>query len=141
MPSWISNLGIWKPANEYAVNPNAERGKEVYSGVDRAATEQLIQDKVDHLGQSYKMNPDLIRMARELNFKDVDEYLLTMHGVDVNKLSKDAEEKIKNIVVDHKDPARKPASTFRSGGDDESMSGKGRKGGFETPNDVPSARI
>ena len=139
MPSWISKGGVWEPAQERVVDPNAPKGKEIYEGLDRAALEQLKEEGVTSLGNHFRMDPELQTRARQMGFKDVDEYLKT-YGWDVKKAD-EAYVKAKAEVVDHKDPKKKPMVILPSGGDDESRSGKGRKGGFDTPADVPSARL
>jgi hypothetical protein len=139
MPSWVSKGGIWEPAQERVVDPNAPRGKEVYEGLDRAALEQLKEEGVNSLGQSFRLDPELQTRARQMGFKDVDEYLKT-YGWDIKKAEEDYLKK-KSQVNEHKEEVRRQAPVFRSGGDDESMQGKGRKGGFDIPADVPSVRL
>jgi hypothetical protein len=139
MPSFISKGGVWEPAQERVVDPNAPKGKEVYEGLDRAALDMLKNENVEHLGQDFRMDPELQTRARQMGFKSVDEYL-KVNGYDKEKAEADYQAK-KAVVNDHKDPKRKQAAIFPSGGDDESRSGKGRKGGFDTPADVPSARL
>ena len=139
MPSWISKGGVWEPALERVVDPNAAPGKEIYEGPDRAALEQLKEEGVTNLGTSFRLDPELQTRARQMGFKDVDQYL-KVYGWDLKK-AEEAYLLVKDKVIDHKDEARKAAKVFPSGGDDESRSGKGRKGGFDTPADVPSARL
>jgi len=139
MPSFISRGGVWEPAQERVVDPNAPKGKEIYEGMDRAALEMLKTEGVTHLGAHFRMDPELQTRARQMGFKDVDEYL-KVYGWDLKK-AEEAYLKAKEVVVDHKDPKKVPAEVFRSGGDDESRSGKGRKGGFDVPSDVPNARL
>lgn len=139
MPSWVSKGGVWEPAQERVVDPNAPKGKEIYEGPDRAAIEQLKAEGVTNLGQSFRLDPELQTRARQMGFKDVDEYLAT-YGWDVEKAEADYKRK-KAVVNDHKEEGRVPAPILPSGGDDVSRSGKGRKGGFDTPADVPSARL
>jgi hypothetical protein len=99
----------------------------------------LKTEGVTSLGTHFRMDPELQTRARQMGFKDVEEYLKT-YGWDIKK-AEEAYLAAKAVVVDHKDPKRKPAAVFPSGGDDESRSGKGRKGGFDTPADVPTARL
>lgn len=139
MPTWISKGGVWEPALERVVDPNAPKGQEVYEGLDRAALDQLKEEGVTALGMHFRLDPELQTRARQMGFKDVDEYLKT-YGWDVKKAEEDYLKK-KAVVNDHKDPPRVPPPVLRSGGDDESRSGKGRKGGFDIPSDVPSARL
>ena len=138
-PSWISKNGVWEPAQERVVDPNQPAGKEVYEGPDRAALDQLKEEGVEHLGTDFMLDPELQTRARQMGYKTVQEYL-KVYGWDKEK-AEAAYLKAKAVVVDHKDGVRTKAAIFPSGGDDESRSGKGRKGGFETPSDVPNARL
>jgi len=54
--------------------------------------------------------------------------------------SEEAYKKAKGTIEEHKDTPRKQPEVHRSGGDDESRSGKGRKGGFDLPPEVPTTR-
>jgi hypothetical protein len=139
MPSWISKGGVWEPALERVVDPNAPKGKEIYEGLDRAALEQLKEEGVTALGNHFRLDPELQTRARQMGFKDVDEYLKT-YGWDVKKADEDYQKK-KVVVNDHKEEQKIQPKVFPSGGDDESRSGKGRKGGFDVPADVPSVRL
>jgi hypothetical protein len=139
MPSWVSKGGVWEPALERVVDPNAAPGKEIYEGPDRAALEQLKEEGVTALGNHFRLDPELQTRARQMGFKDVDEYLKT-YGWDVKKADEDYQKK-KTVVNHHKDEVRVPPPVLRSGGDDESRSGKGRKGGFDVPADVPTVRL
>jgi hypothetical protein len=139
MPSWISKGGVWEPALERVVDPNAPKGQEIYEGKDRAALEQLKEEGVTNLGMHFRLDPELQTRARQMGFKNVDEYLKT-YGWDVVKANEDYEKK-KLVVEEHKDPKKVSPVIPRSGGDDESRSGKGRKGGFDVPSDVPNARL
>lgn len=142
MPSWISKAGKWFPAQEFHIDntltkEDVEAGKSpVYKGPDRAAVELLQAEGVEFLGQDYHMNPDLIRMSRELNFKTVDEYLKVMFNFDPAESEKAQEEKAKK-VNEHKNPDPKKAIEELAGGRDESGKGQHRKGGFGDPADVP----
>src|SRR3972149_3455018 len=139
MPSWISNRGVWEPAQERVVDPNQPKGKEVYEGKDRAALEQLQAEGVEHLGTDFNLDPELQTRARQMGFKDVTEYLKT-YGWSKEKAEADYLKK-KAIVVDHKDGNRTKPAIFPSGGDSVAPGAKdGRKGGFDLPPDVPSAR-
>ena len=115
MPNWISGKGKWTPAKEYVVDPNAPKGKEIYEGPCRAATEILRQEGVEYLCEDFHMNIDLMQRARTLGFKDIDEYLSTFHNYDEKKADKEMKEKSEKIV-DHKNPIRKPAIKEVGGG-------------------------
>lgn len=78
MPSWISRMGIWKPAKEKVyISADPEKGIEegyIYNGPDRAATAVLAEAKVDHLGIDCRYDPEVIMRARNLNMT-VEEFL------------------------------------------------------------------
>lgn len=139
MPQFISKLGEWVPAEEYHVNPNAKPGENpVYKGPDRAAVEMLKEQGVEKLGQPYNTDPELVIRARQLGFKDVDEYLRTV-GWDKNKAVASAEKASAELHT-HADPARKQPIRPDTGGRDYSMQGNDRHGGIgKLPNDVPAA--
>ena len=139
MPTWISKGGVWEPAPEYAVDPKAPKGKEIYEGPDREAQKELQEQGDEHLGTNLP-HPDMLTLARQLGFKTVDEYLETMVP-GAKKRSEEAYSKAKGVVETHENPPKKKGINPPSGGDDESRSGKGRKGGFDLPSDVPSARL
>jgi len=140
MPNWVSVLGKWVPKPEYVVDPKAAKGKEVYEGPDRAATQTLKEQEVDHLGQDYKMDPDLIRKSRELGYKDVDEYLREMHGFDKEAALIKAKANL-GEVEERPKPKRKRAVRPQSGGDDTSGQGKHMKGEFDLPPGVSSEQV
>lgn len=104
MPSYISKEGVWEPAQERVVLPDAQKGQEIYEGPDRAATEELKAAGVDHFGQHYSMDSELVMRARQLGFKNVDEYL-RMFNYDRAKAN-EAYEKAKAQVVTHRDPPK-----------------------------------
>jgi len=140
MPSWISKGGKWYPREEYAVDPKKPKGQEVYEGPDREATKILKESGVEHLGQDYHMNPDLIRQARELGYKDVDTYLKEMFGYEPEKAAKKAA-KAQKDVVDHKPKAPKKAKRFASGGDSWANPKEGIKGDFGLPKNVNEGQL
>lgn len=142
MPNWVSILGKWLPAKEFAVNDKMtledhRAGKSaVYEGPDRAAKAELDAAGVEHLGQDYHMEPDLIRAARELGFKTVDEYLQTMFGFDPKEAAKKQQE-LMGITNEHKLPEKKAPIKELGGGVDTTGKGKNTYGGFGDPLDIP----
>jgi len=147
MPNYVSVLGEWKPAQEFYINPTAKRGENpVYDGPDRAALDYMKENghvdedgKPTSFGEPYNALEENIIKAREMGYKSVDEYLIARNK-DPKKLREMQEKKL-GVIVEHKNPEKKPAGVFESGGDDMSGSGKGRKGGFGEPADAPSARL
>jgi hypothetical protein len=114
MPNYNSIGGKWEPAKERVVLPNAEPGKEVYEGPDRAALEQMREQGVESFGQDFMLDPDLQIRARSLGFKTVKEYL-NVYGYDEKK-SQEQFAKTRARVVDHKRPQPKPAVRIEGGG-------------------------
>lgn len=143
MAQYISKMGVWEPVNEYAVNPKAQKGKEVYEGPDRDALEQMKEagliDKDGNVtgsfGQHYSTDPELVIRSRQLGFKTVNEYLHSMN-VDIKKLESDYESK-KLIQNEHRDPERNSPTRFSGGGTDTSLNGRDRYGDFKHPDDAP----
>ena len=129
MPSWISKGGIWEPAIERAVI--GKRGEEhIYEGPDRAAMEELKNAGVTSFGQHYSQDPEMIMRARQLNYKDVEEYL-SMYNY--NKADADkAYEVAKATLVTHADPPKK-VSVKTVGGGADTAGGAGRTGAFGKP--------
>lgn len=127
MPTFVSN-GKWFPAKERVVDPNAEPGHEVYEGLDRAAVYDLKAQGVEFLGQDIKLNTELIIRAKQMGFKDINEYLAA-NGFDEAKAKADFDKKMA-IVNTHKNPEPKQASKFQGGGFDTSMQGRDAYGGF-----------
>jgi hypothetical protein len=116
MPNWNSIQGKWYPAKEYVVDPKAPKGKEIYEGPCRAATQELKDAGVEHLGEDYHMNIDLMTRARTLGFKDIDEYLATFHQYKPEKAKKDLEVLAEKTVIDHKSIEKKKAHKEIGGG-------------------------
>jgi hypothetical protein len=124
MPTWISKNGEWYPAKEHAVLPHlAGTSKEIYDGPDRAALVQLWQESgkpedakkcLDHLGSSFKSDPDFINRVRQLGFDSVDKYLVFI-GFDEKKANEIAEANLVR-VKSHEIPKRAKAVESDSGG-------------------------
>lgn len=128
MPTFISKEGKWFPAKERVVMPDAEPGKEVYEGPDRAAMFDLKAQGVEHYGNDFRLDPDVIMRAKQLGFKDIKEYLAA-YGYDKVKADADFEKK-SAVVNTHKNPTPKAASKFAGGGFDMSGQGNDTFGGF-----------
>lgn len=95
MGSWVSELGVWKPAKEKAVNRDTG---ELYEGPDRVATEFLKEEGVSHLGMDARKDPENIMRARQLGMS-VEEFLQMNVPPTPEALAN--EEKKKNLVVTH----------------------------------------
>lgn len=131
MGNWNSRGGVWKPAHERAVLPDAPPGEEIYEGPDRDATIMLKAAGVDHLGQPARLDPEMVMRARQLGFNSVDEYL-SMYNYDEKKAEEGWKRDEERTVTHKKDPA-KPPVRVPSGGDDTTGGGQSMKGGFGDP--------
>jgi len=138
VPTFNSKEGIWEPAMERVVDPKAPKGQEIYEGPDRAAMEMLKEQNVTHLGMHYSVDPELVMRARQLGFKNVEEYL-KMFNYDKRR-AEIAYEENKAKINEHKDLDRKQPGNFIGGGEDTARQGKTRPGGFGFPDDVPGTR-
>lgn len=134
MPNFVSKGGVWEPAQEYAVNPNAPKGKEIYKGPDRAALSMLKEAGVEKLGMKYELDPELIQRARQLGFKDVKEYL-QMYNFDEEKANVDFLKK-RAKINDHKLPTKRKVVATQGGGTDTSGGGASKQGGFGKPEEL-----
>lgn len=127
MPNFISKEGVWEPARERVVDPNAPAGQEIYEGPDREAV-KIIQENGGMLGQHYSLDPEMVMRARQLGFETVDDYL-KMYNYNKERAIK-AYEEAKSKLVTHGNPARKAPVVVESGGQDTSGQGNSVKGGF-----------
>lgn len=136
MPSYVSVMGEWKAGKEYAVDPKAEKGKEVYEGPDREATKE-IQNAGGKMGNNFRLDPDFVMRVKQLGFANVEEYL---KFVGYNEKSEQEKfDKLLGLVNDHAEGPRKNAVQDLGGGLDTSGNKKHRAGGFGIPDDVPPA--
>lgn len=143
MASFVSVLGKWYPRRERAVIQNAEPGKEIYDGLDRDALDMMREGGLldengnpkEYFGDSIYTNMDLLTVARQKGFKDVDEYLKFM-GLSAKTMEDKSKVELTKVVT-HKDNKRVPAVNPPSGGDNMAPGGKGGiKGGFELPDNA-----
>jgi len=132
MPRFVSKDGKWYPAKEHAVLPHlAGTDKEVYDGPDRAALFVLFQEKVDHLGQDFRHDIELINRVRQLGYKDVNAYAKA-DGYDKEKAHKELEEK-GEVVSKHEIEEKVKGVEVLGGGKDFSGQGNDKYGGFGKP--------
>jgi len=128
MPQYVSVFGLWKPAHEKVYLPDEER---FHDGEDREAR-RIIDENGGSMGQHYKTNLDLITIAHQRGFKDVDEYLKFL-GYDEKKAQVKFDEELSKVHK-HEAPKRlEPARIDRSGGDDTSGHGNHMKGALDAP--------
>lgn len=139
MPNYVSVEGVWKPGKEYVVDPNAEKGKEIYDGLDRQAQLE-IQKNGGQMGQHFRLNTEFVMRVKQLGFSSIDEYLKFV-GYDEDAAKKKADH-LMGIVHDHKPEPRKPATKFEGGGKDMTGNKKNdRFGDFGEPKDAPSEKL
>lgn len=125
MPSWISKGGIWSPAKERVYD---EKKDEIYEGPDRAASEILTDENVEHLGIKSSDDPQIIEIAQRMGLS-VEEYQKRFAP---SQKQMDDQKKNQENVIDHKAPAKKKGVKPRGGGVTIS-------GGFGEPNEKSSS--
>ena len=106
MPTYISKGGEWFPAKEHAVLPHLSgTSREVYDGPDRAALYALwvesgkpadAKNCLEHLGSSFKNDPDFVNRVRQLGFAKIDDYLAFI-GYDEKAANKLADENLVRV--------------------------------------------
>lgn len=110
MPNFISNMGVWTPANERAVNVNTGQ---IYEGKDRAALDILKQEGTSTIGMDSRKDPENIMRARQLGMS-VDEWL-KLNEPPTPEAIKNQKEK-ETLIVTHKDqPKKKPVNAVTGG--------------------------
>jgi hypothetical protein len=158
--NWVSKDGILYPAKERVSlknnsgkvmkNPSAKWskfcGEEVmpgddfiYEGEDRAALFQLFQEKVDVLGQDFRKNIELVNLARQLGYKDVNGYAKAV-GYDAELAEKNFNERAAGTVK-HDLPARAAEMARMGGGSDTSGNGADVIGGFGEQRVRPASEL
>lgn len=134
MPRFVSDGGVWTPAMERAViektNPvTGEKEPEIYVGQDREALKLLEEAGEETLGQHFSMNPDMFALARQMGYKDVNEYVKAI-GFNETQ-AKELAAKKKAEINTHALPDKKPElKIIDGGGQDRSGNGNGIVGGF-----------
>jgi hypothetical protein len=160
MGSWISKDGVLYPAKERVslknisgkvlTNPSAEGSKYfgeqvqpgddfIYEGPDRAAMFLLFKEKVDTLGQDFRHNPDMIGLARQFGFKDVNAYAKSV-GYDKAKVEEEFLKKA-SVVAKHDLPAKAKEILIMGGGQDSSGGGADIIGGFGEERVRPASEV
>ncbi len=137
MPSWISKLGIWKPAKEKAYVP-ADEGKGrtegyIYEGPDRAAKDVLARQGVPHLGMLSSEDPEVIMRARQLNMSV--EAFIKMNEPP-SAATQAQTQKTDAFVQQHRPEPRKPGVKPQGGRAPDRPESEG--GGFGDAPDAPA---
>lgn len=139
MPRYISKLGVWEPAKERVVLPNAEPGKEIYEGEDRAALWEMQKaghidekgNKIGNFGVYFKNDPEFFQMVRSRGYNSIDEYLKAM-GFDEEKVKAQYDDH-KKAVTRHEAPKRKKGTKFVGGGENRANPKSSKIGDFGDP--------
>lgn len=160
MATFVSKDGVWYPGKERVslknisgkvlTNPSEAGskffGEEVqpgddfiYEGPDRAAMFLLFKEKVETLGQDFRQNPDMIGIARQFGFKDVNAYAKAM-GYDKLKVKEDFLKKA-SVIAKHDLPAKAKEVLIMGGGQDSSGSGADIIGGFGEERVRPASEV
>lgn len=160
MASFVSKDGVWYPGKERVslknisgkvlTNPSSEGSKFhgevvqpgddfIYEGPDRAAMFHLFKEKVDTLGQDFHSNPDMIHMARQFGYKDVNAYAKAV-GYDKEKVEADFQAKA-SVIAKHELPKRAKETMIMGGGQDSSGSGADVIGGFGDERVRPASEL
>ena len=160
MANWVSDGGLLVPAKERVSlknhsgkvlkNPSASwskfAGEEVqpgddfiYEGEDRAALFTLFKEKVDHLGQDFRKNIEMVNLSRQLGYKTVDAYAKAV-GYDAEEAAKFFKERAAETVK-HELPARAKEVARMGGGSDTSGNGADIIGGFGDERARPASEL
>jgi hypothetical protein len=161
MPNYVSKDGVWYPAKEHVVLPHLTGTKnEVYDGPDRAAEFELAQvhgidedgkPKVTTFGEDFRMNAEMIEVARKFGFQDtvdaegnvtvsaVEKYAKA-RGYDPKKSEKLFKEKAE-VIVKHAEPERKPEPLIMGGGQSTAPGNEMLIGGFGERRVRPASEI
>ena len=151
MPNYVSKGGKWYPAKERValknfsdkviVNPSTDEkfkdeeikpGEDyIYAGADRAALFELWKEKVDHLGEDFRTNPEFLQAVRNMGYTSYKAYLKDI-GFDEKKMESDFNEKAEKVNK-HELPTRVKAIDVLAGGKDTSGGGKDIRGDFNSP--------
>lgn len=141
MSTFVSDEGVWRPANEKVglVNKSDKviinNGKEVqpgdpfvYEGPDRAAVEELEKEDEKTLGKDFRTDPEYLQATRNMGFNNPDEHLSQI-GYDKEKAKSKFREKAKTTMA-HEPPEKKEEVLAMGGGKDTSGEGQDIVGGF-----------
>jgi hypothetical protein len=144
MPRYVSGEGTLIPAKEKVglVNQSDKtievNGKQVlpgepfiYEGADRAALYELWKAGETTFGINFRKSPDFLKMIRDLNFNNIDDYL-DFVGYDQKKAKEEFEKNASNVT---KHDIVKSVEMIKviGGGKDFSGGGNDKYGGFGKP--------
>ena len=160
MSTFVSKDGVWYPGKERVslknisgkvlTNPSEKGSKYfgeevqpgddfIYEGPDRAAMFLLFKEKVETLGQDFRQNPDMIGIARQFGFKDVNAYAKAM-GYDKAKVEEEFLKKA-SVIAKHDLPAKAKEVLIMGGGQDSSGGGVDIIGGFGEERVRPASEV
>jgi len=126
MPSYVSNNGVWEPALEKVAITDKNGEPKIYEGPDRAAKAEIKAGNIT--SQPFWKDTEFINRVRQVHNMSMEEYMKA-NGFDEKTSQAEFEKKLA-VVNLHKDPVKKPASSFRSGGADTSGQGENYSGDF-----------
>lgn len=112
MPKYNSDNGKWSPAKEKVAITNAKGEPEIYEGPDRAALAEIEAGNVE--SRPFWEDTEWVNRVRQLHNMSMEEYMKSV-GFDAKTTKAEFEKKVLEVNT-HKEPARKPAAKFPSGG-------------------------
>lgn len=160
MSNFVSKDGVWYPKKERVSlknlsgavikNPSSSDSKFyneevqpgddfIYEGPDRAAMFVLWKDKVETLGQDFRLNMELIQLARSLGYKSVDAYAKAI-GYDKDTVEEDFKKKL-GMVEKYEPPKGKEEVFVMGGGQDTAGGGADIIGGFGEQRMRPASEL
>ncbi len=133
MPSYVSKDGICKPAKEKVALYDEKGEPYIYEGPDRAATQVLKDQGVDHLGMPFYEDNQVIQAAHDK--KMTVEQFTRQNEHTKEKREKDYKERASKLVT-HRPLPRKPAKRQQGGGRNTAGTSGHVDGGFGDFNDA-----
>lgn len=134
MPRYVSKMGDWKPAKEKVAIVNSKGEPEVYEGPDRAALEEIKAGNVE--SKPFWLDTEWVNRVRQLHNMSMKEYMDSV-GFDEKTSNEEFEKKMKEVNL-HKDPVRKSATRFASGGKNTAGNSGHLEGDFGDLSDAKS---
>lgn len=136
MPSWNSLAGVWHPAQEKVAITNEKGEPEIYEGPDRAALIQNKEEGIGERGVHFTRDTEFINRVRQVFNMSMDEYCKA-NGFDEKTTKAEFDKSMKKVNT-HKDPTRKAAGKFASGGRNTAGNSGHLEGDFGTLDDAKS---
>jgi hypothetical protein len=141
MPNYVSEGGVWSPANEKVplIDHEGKDGRQpgdpyIYEGPDRAALYELWLAGEKTFGSDFRHDPEFLLRIKNLGYQGIDDYL-TQIGYDPIKEEKKNKEK-KEVVLRHEPLKKGKAVKELGGGRDFSGMGGDKLGDFGLPKEL-----